>query len=272
MIRWTAHLGPLFREWPLLERFGAAREHGFERVECWSPFDEDVGDFANAVRTSGIQLKGFNLHSGDLGAGERGFLNRRDRRDAVLDNAHRAIDLAIDLGVPQINALVGNSTREPRSEQLDQVAGILSEILRSAEGSGVNILVEALNPDENPAYLLRDVDEAAELVERVAHPQLWLLFDAYHVARSGRNMVLDFTSHHERVAHIHIADSPGRHEPGTGEVDFPGFFEAVTRLKYPGTIGLEYIPRGATGESLSWLPVTERGASPTFPSPIRDTA
>ncbi len=266
MISWSAHLGPLFTEHPLLERFAAARGAGFERVECWSPFDEDLDEFAAAVKGSGVRLLGINLDSGDMPAGDRGFLNRPDQREEVLENAEAAVELAAALDIPFINALVGNSTGAQRDDELATVAERLHEVAELAAGSEVTILVEALNPDENPAYLIRDVDEACVLLGRVRQGGLALLFDAYHATRAGRDVLADFANVHDHVAHIHVADCPGRHEPGSGSFDLERFFATVADSGYRGAVGLEYLPTGTTEESLGWLPRSERGESSVFPA------
>jgi hydroxypyruvate isomerase len=161
VIRWSAHLHMLFKEVPLLERFQAAADRGFTLVECWSPFEVPLDDFEAAVRASGVRLGGMNVDCGDMPAGDRGFLNLPDRREAVLDNAREAIALAERLGTPNVNALVGKAAGDDRAAELDEIATRLGELAELAEGTGITILVEPLNDLDSPGYLVNTPDEAA---------------------------------------------------------------------------------------------------------------
>jgi hydroxypyruvate isomerase len=259
-MRWSAHLHMLFKEQPLLERFQAAADRGFSIVECWSPFEVDLDDFEAAVRAAGVELTGFNLHSGDMPGGDRGFLNlSRERRD-VLANAEDAIALAERTGTRSINALVGNQVESDRRPEVDEVVRRLGDIARLAEGHDVIFMVEPLNSLDSPRYLINTPDEAAEAIRRVGHPQVRLLYDAFQVARMGLDPVEELERHFDLVQHVQIADAPGRHAPGTGEIDYPAFFAALERLGYDGAVGLEYT--AAEGEdtdaALAWLPEADR--------------
>lgn len=259
-MRWSAHLHMLFKELPLLERFQAAADRGFSVVECWSPFEVELDDFEAAVDDAGVELAGFNLHSGDMPAGDRGFLNlTRERRD-VLANAEDAIALAGRTGTHNINALVGNQLDGDRGSEIAEVVRRLGDIGRLAEDSDVTFMVEPLNDLDSPRYLINTPDEAAEAIRRVGHPQVRMLFDAFQVARMGLDPVEQFERHFELVQHVQIADAPGRHAPGTGEIDYPAFFAALERLGYDGAVGLEYTPAEGqdTDDALAWLPEAER--------------
>ena len=260
MIRWSAHLHMLFKELPLLERFQAAADRGFSRAECWSPFEVELDAFEAAVRGSGLELVGINLHSGDMPGGERGFLNLAERRDAVLANAQEAVGLAERLDTPSINALVGNLAGADRAAEVDEVARRLGELGALADGTEVSLLVEPLNNLDSPRYLINTPDEAAELIERVGHPRVAMLFDAFQVARMGLDPVEQLERHLPLVRHVQIADAPGRHAPGTGDVDYPAFFAALERLGYDGAVGLEYLPADGedTDAALAWLPREQR--------------
>ena len=165
---------------------------------------------------SGLELVGVNLHAGDMPAGERGFLNLPERRAAVLANAEEAIGLAQRLETPNINALSGIltvGTGRPRSMRS---CGALGELGALADGTDVSVLVEPLNDLDSPGYLVNTPDEAAELIARVGHPDVAMLFDAFQVARMGLDPVGELERHPPLVRHVQIADAPGRHAPGTG--------------------------------------------------------
>ena len=260
MIRWSAHLHMLFKEVPLLERFQAAADRGFTLVECWSPFEVPLDDFEAAVRASGVRLGGMNVDCGDMPAGDRGFLNLPDRREAVLDNAREAIALAERLGTPNVNALVGKAAGDDRAAELDEIATRLGELAELAEGTGITILVEPLNDLDSPGYLVNTPDEAAELIGRVGRPEVAMLFDAFQVARMGLDPVGELERHAAVIRHVQIADAPGRHAPGTGNIDFAAFFGGLDRAGYTGAVGLEYLPAEGedTDAALAWLPAGER--------------
>jgi hydroxypyruvate isomerase len=253
----------LFKERPLLERFQAAADRGFTLVECWSPFEVPLDRFEDAVRASGVQLVGINLHSGDMPGGERGFLNLPEERDAVLANAREAIALAERLGTRSINALVGNAGDDDRAAQIDQVATRLGELGALAEGTAVRILVEPLNDLDSPRYLINTPAEAAALIARVGHPQVTMLYDAFQVARMELDPAGELERHAELISHVQVADAPGRHAPGTGTIDYPAFFDALERVGYDGAVGLEYAPAEGqdTDAALEWLPVGERSGA-----------
>ncbi len=260
MIRWSVHAHTLFKELPLLERFDAAARREFSRAECGSPFEVELDAFEAAVRRSGLELASFNLHSGDMPAGDRGFLNLPERREAVLANAEEAISLAERLATPNINALVGNRATGDRAVEVDEVVRRLGELGALADGSGVSLLVEPLNNLDSPRYLINTPAEAAEVIGRVGHPRVAMLFDAFQVARMGLDPVEELERHLPLVRHIQIADAPGRHAPGTGDIAYPAFFAALERLDYDGAVGLEYLPADGedTDAALEWLPREQR--------------
>jgi hydroxypyruvate isomerase len=259
-MRWSAHLHMLFKEQPLLGRFQAAADRGFSVVECWSPFEVELDELVAAVSAAGVELAGFNLHSGDMPGGDRGFLNRPAERHDVLANAEDAIALAGRTGTPNVNALVGNQNGGDRSSELYEVVRRLGELGGLAEGTDVAFLVEPLNNLDSPRYLVNTPDEGAELIERVGHPKVQMLFDAFQVARMGLDPVEQLERHIGLVRHVQIADAPGRHAPGTGEIDYPAFFAALERLGYDGAVGLEYTPADGqdTDAALAWLPEADR--------------
>jgi hydroxypyruvate isomerase len=193
-------------------------------------------------------------------AGDRGFLNLPERREAVLANAEEAISLAERLATPNINALVGNRADGDRADEVDEVVRRLGELGALADGSGVSLLVEPLNNLDSPRYLINTPAEAAEVIERVGHHGVAMLFDAFQVARMGLDPVEELEHHLPLVRHVQIADAPGRHAPGTGDVDYPAFFAALERLDYDGAVGLEYLAADGedTDAALEWLPREQR--------------
>jgi hydroxypyruvate isomerase len=144
--------------------------------------------------------------------------------------------------------------------ETDEVVRRFGELARLADGSEVTFLLEPLNNLDSPRYLVNTPDEAAELIGRIDRPQVGLLFDAFQVARMGLDPVEQLERHFGLVRHVQIADAPGRHAPGTGEIDYPAFFAALERLGYDGAVGLEYTPADGqdSDAALAWLPKAER--------------
>jgi hydroxypyruvate isomerase len=260
LIYWSAHIAVLFNEQPILSRFGAAASAGFSAVDMWSPFEHSDEAIADAVGRSGIRLTSFNLPAGDMGAGKRGFLNLPHQRERVVRDMRRARQLALRVGAQHVNALVGNlPPGVDFGDSLEAAAETLRRCADIVESDDITILIEPLNALENPKYLLKDADEAAAFVESVGRPNVRLLYDAYHAAKAGRDWATDLRTHGGLVRHVHYADAPGRHEPGTGTTDIRSLIGLLDSIAYSGAIGLEYRPIGDSIGSLAWLPVELRG-------------
>ena len=253
-MRWSAHLSLLFGELPYLERPGAAAAAGFTAVETWWPGD-DAEPWAETVRELGLAVTAVNADGGDLAAGERGFLNRPERREFVLDACGAAVELAAACGAPRINVLAGREVPgEPREEQLAHAAARLADCADIAAGSGVEIVVEPINALDVPGYLVPTPAEAVALIRAAGHSNVRLLYDAYHHARAGGDPIADVAAFVPLLGHVQYADCPGRGAPGTGTVDLVAFARALAAAGYDGAIGLEFDPRGATEEALARLP------------------
>jgi hydroxypyruvate isomerase len=125
--------------------------------------------------------------------------------------------------------------------------------------AGVTLLIEPLNPTDFPNYFLRTTATAMEVVTQVDHPAVGLQYDVYHAQMTEGNLIETITARFPHIGHVQIADVPGRHEPGTGEINYPAIFATLEGLGYQGYVGLEYRPTGETDTSLSWLPREARG-------------
>ena len=255
MMRFCANVSILFKEVPFLERFERAARAGFSVVEFWWP-GEPLDEVEAAIAAAGVSVALFNFDAGDMPAGDRGLLSDPDRAHRFRENVPVALELAANLGCTRLNALVGLE-REPqtRDAQLALAAENVAWAADQAAPQGAEILIEAVNTFENGPYLLHMTRQAADFIERVDRPNVKLQYDAYHMQRMEGNLVATITEHARQIAHIQVADSPGRGEPGTGEINYPFVLDAVERLGYDGWIGLEYNPTTATTEeSLRWLP------------------
>lgn len=262
MRAYAVNLGFLFTEEAFLDRFAAARRAGFTAVEFPWP-DVAIADVAAAVHAAGVHVVQLNCHAGDLGAGERGYPNDpslRRRWRAVLDEA---LAWSGRLGCGLVNVLAGNRIEGMHGEaQWACLEENLAWALPRARDRGVVLLLEVLNDRDTPGYLLTRLSRAVAVLDRLQAPNLRLQFDTYHIALMEGAVDAAFERAAPHVAHVQIADAPGRHEPGTGAVDFPGFFRALDRGGYHGAVSLEYVPRSCTEDGLRWLPPELRGATP----------
>jgi len=255
-VNFSANVSILFKDAPFLERFGRAAAAGFDAVEFWWPAGEALDEVEAAIREHGLQVALFNFDAGDMAAGDRGLLSDPDRDAAFRDNVPVALDLAERVGATRLNALVGVE-RSPgeRARQLELAARNVRFAADEAAPHGVTITIEAVNTFENGPYLLHTTRQAAAFVDAVDRPNVRLQYDAYHMQRMEGNLVATLREFAPRIAHIQIADSPGRGEPGTGEIDYPFVLDAIDALGYKGWVGLEYNPTTATTEeSLGWMP------------------
>lgn len=251
---WSAHLSMLFTELPYLRRPRAAAEAGFTFVETWWPPDGLADPWAAEVVRHDLGVASINAYGGDLEAGDRGWLNIRERRGDVLQWFRDAVALATLCRAPRINLLVGRETTErSRDEQLDDAADVLAECAGLAEDAGITVLVEPINELDVPGYLVPTPAAALELIHAAGSTNVRLLFDAYHVARAGLDPCTEVISLVPSIDHVQYADCPGRGAPGTGTGDLPAFVHTLEVAGYSGLIGLEFDPRGPTADALAFL-------------------
>jgi hydroxypyruvate isomerase len=196
----------------------------------------------------------FDPAPGDWSAGERGLLSLPGREDEFLQSVDEALRLASRLHTTRLNALVG----VPRDGVSDEVARItatanLQLVAPWAGESGVTLLVEAINSIDMPGYWANTVGRAADLVRTVNHPNVRLQLDQYHAAMAGDDAIASLHAYLPLIAHVQIADVPGRHEPGTGSQPIEALLDELDRVGYTGFVGLEYRPLTDTATSLEWL-------------------
>ncbi|WP_376791727.1 hydroxypyruvate isomerase family protein [Thermoflexus sp.] len=260
MLRFAANLSMLWREVPFLERFARAREAGFIAVEFHWPRGEDLQAVVEAARGSGLQVVLHNMDAGDMAAGERGYANDPARQEEWRERFVEALRLARRLECPRINCLVGNALPDvPRELQWAVVLENLRWALPQAREANVILTLEALNPIENPRYLLHRTSESLHVLRALGFPpNLKIQYDIYHMQRSEGNLVATLREIFPYLGHVQIADPPGRHQPGTGEIAWARVLGTLEALGYEGYIGLEYVPLGGTEESLGWLPPERR--------------
>ena len=263
-MRFCANVSILFSEVPLLERFGRAAEAGFSAVEFWWPSGEDLGQVERAIKDAGVEVALFNFDAGDMPAGDRGLAGDPDREQQFKENVPVALELARALGCERMNVLVGHEI--PGMDREEQLALARENVRFAAEkAAGVTVMVEAVNTFENGPYLLYATEQAVEFVRDVGRENVRVQHDFYHMQRMEGNLVAMLREHIDLIGHVQITDSPGRGEPGTGEIHYPYVLTALEDLGYDGYVGLEYNPTTeTTEESLEWLPKELRGGDVTL--------
>lgn len=251
----------LFQEVPFLERFQKAADTGFSAVEFWWPSGEDLNAVEAATQQSGLEVVLFNFDAGDMAAGDRGLPGDPQRHTQFRDNVPIALNLATRLECRKLNALVGlELPGAGRTEQIRLAHDNIAWAADEAQKVGVEICIEAVNTFENGLYLLSTTEDAAAFVSGTGRDNVRLQYDVYHMQRMEGNLVATLRKHIGSIAHIQVADSPDRGQPGTGEINYPYLLRAIEELGYTGYIGLEYKPTTpTTEESLAWLPRELRG-------------
>lgn len=258
-LRYSANLSMLWADRPFVDRFDAAATAGFSNVEMLFPNLIPFDDLTAALDRNGLQMSLFDLHAGDWEAGERGIAALPDRVSQCRETWPRDIELANQLGTTTLTVLAGLRPEAMSAEACDDaLVDNLVYLLSLSEASQITFTVEAINHIDVPGFHVRTVDHAAAIVDRVGSERVLVQFDQYHVAQEGASAPAAFDRHKDMVGHVQIADSPGRHEPGTGAAGVRRFLDRVAASDYRGRVGLEYAPSGDTDASLSWLPVDAR--------------
>lgn len=254
MPKFAANLTMLFNELDFPDRFDAAAEAGFRGVEYLFPYAWDKRQLADLLGRNGLTQVLYNLPAGDWAAGERGIAVLPDRVSEFQAGVERAIEYATALGCRQVNCLAGVA---PPGADPDLLAETLAANLRFAANhlaaAGIRLLVEPINTRDIPGFYLSGTEQALALIAAAGSDNISLQFDIYHMQIMQGDLAPTLERLLDRIAHIQIADTPGRHEPGTGEINYPFLFDFLDRAGYGGWIGCEYKPRAGTVEGLGWV-------------------
>jgi hydroxypyruvate isomerase len=255
MLRFSANLSFLFKDVPFAERFGRARAAGFTGVEFMWPGTAELEAVERELAETGLQVALFNFDAGDMAAGDRGIAGDPDRRQAFRDNVPVALELAARIGCPRLNALVGlrRLGAEPQA-QLEVARENVAWAAELARAQGAEILIEPINVYDNGPVLLDSSAGGIAFIDSVGAENVKLQYDVYHMQRMEGNLSDTITRLLPRIGHVQVADSPSRHEPGTGEINYAFVLGLLERSGYDGWVGLEYNPSTSTTEdSLGWM-------------------
>ena len=253
MPRFAANLSMLFNELPFPDRFAAAAQAGFKAVEFLFPYAYDARELRARLQDNGLQLVLHNLPAGDWDAGERGIACHPERVAEFRAGVGRAIEYALALGVRQLNCLAGKATTAGEPQRRATFIENLRFAAAALEQDGLKLLVEPINTFDIPGFYLNGSAQAIELMDEVGADNLYLQYDIYHMQRMEGELAKTLERLLPRIAHVQLADNPGRNEPGTGEINYDFLFAHLDRLGYAGWIGCEYKPATTTAAGLGWL-------------------
>lgn len=253
MPRFAANLTMLFTEQPFLDRFAAAAAAGFEAVEFLFPYAHDAAEIRALLDRHGLRLVLHNLPAGDWEAGERGIACHPDRVEEFRAGVTRGIAYAQALGVGQLNCLAGKA---PAGVPEAQLRATLVDNLRHAaaqlDAAGLRLLIEPINTFDIPGFFLNRTQQAVDILDEVGAANAFVQYDLYHAQRMEGELAGTLRRHLSRIGHVQLADNPGRHEPGTGEMNYRFLFAELDRLGYGGWVGCEYKPAASTVAGLGW--------------------
>ena len=254
MPKFNANLTMMYNEVEFLDRFERAANSGFKGVEFLFPYAYSKEEIAERLQKHGLELVLHNLPAGVWDAGERGIAVLPGRVGEFQEGVGQAIEYAKALGCRQLNCLVGKT---PQGLSQDKIEGTLVDNLKFAAGAleeeGIRLLVEPLNSQDIPGFHIVHSADALRIFEMVNHDNVWLQYDIYHMQIMEGNLTKTVRENIDRIAHMQLADNPGRNEPGTGEINYTNLFRFIDEAGYDGWIGCEYKPAGVTEEGLGWI-------------------
>jgi hydroxypyruvate isomerase len=254
MPRFAANLSMMFNEVPFLDRFALAAKAGFKGVEFLFPYDHPAAEIAARLKDNGLQQVLFNAPAGDFGKGERGMAAIPGKQAAFRESIKLALEYAAVLACPRLHIMAGLKPEGVAHDTLTAVYGAnLAYAAEECAKVGVKPIIEPINHRDIPGFFLNTTDQAAAIIAAIGPEKLGMQFDLYHCQITEGDVVKRVEKHLPLIAHMQVADTPGRHEPGTGEVNWPFVFKTIDALGFRGWIGCEYRPAGETLAGLSWF-------------------
>jgi hydroxypyruvate isomerase len=245
-MRYSACIEWLFatEESDVANRVRAAKAAGLDAVEFWRFSNKDCEAIKQALDETGLTLAGILCEP-------IAPLTNPESHQWFLEGVRTSLAAALQLGAKVIIAQAGdNQPGVARAAQHAAIVKVLKEAAKILEGSDVVLALEPLNDRvDHPGYYLTSTEEGLDIVDEVARPEVKLLYDIYHAAVMGEEIEV-LAGRLDRVVHVHLADTPGRGEPGSGRMDYAERLEWLEAQGYDGLIGLEYKPSGPTVQTL----------------------
>ena len=244
----------MFTEVPFLERFARAANAGFRGVEFLFPYEFPAATIKEQLDRHNLTMVLFNMPPGDWGAGDRGLACDPARAGLCRDSVFKAIEYATALGCTHIHMMAGLKPRGVNDEAMRETYLANLQHAGQALGElGITLLMEAINTRDVPGFYLNTSRQAFDLMHYANVPNLRFQFDAYHMQIMEGDLATTLKRHLAEIGHIQIANPPNRHEPDSGEINYPFLFEWIDGLGYNGWIGCEYRPKGRTEDGLAWV-------------------
>ncbi|MCX7779439.1 MAG: hydroxypyruvate isomerase [Negativicutes bacterium] len=254
MPKFAANLSMLFTEVSFMERFALARQAGFTAVEYLFPYEYDANELKARLTENGLKQILFNLPAGDWAGGDRGIAASPDRVEEFRAGVARAVEYALVLGAERLNLLGGKRVAGYSDEEHWAVlVDNARYAARKLAEKGLNLVIENINHYDIPGVFISRSEQVFKLIDEVGLPNVFAQYDIYHAQRMEGELTATLRQHIAKIGHIQVADNPGRHQPGTGEINFPFLFKEIDALGYSGYIGLEYVPAPDTQSSLGWM-------------------
>ncbi|HET9700927.1 MAG TPA: hydroxypyruvate isomerase [Burkholderiales bacterium] len=255
MPKFAANLTMLYNEVDFLERFGAAAGAGFKGVEYLFPYAYPKEQLAELLQRHGLVQVLHNLPAGDWARGERGIACHPDRVGEFRDGVGKAVEYARALGCGQVNCLAGIAPAGVVEARLrDTFVANLQFAAAELKQAGIRLLIEPINSLRDiPGFYLNRTRQALDIIADARSDNLFLQYDIYHMQVMEGNLAETMEKYLATIAHLQLADNPGRHEPGTGEINYEFLFRHLDRIGYRGWIGCEYKPAAGTEAGLGWV-------------------
>jgi hydroxypyruvate isomerase len=253
MPKLCANLSLLYTELDFMDRFAAAAKSGFKGVEYLFPYAYPKDQLAEALARNGLVQVLHNMPAGDWTKGDRGMACNPARVGEFQDGVGKTIEYATALGCEQVNCLAGLAPQGVAAEKIR--ATFVANLRFAAEktkAAGIRLVTEPVNNRDIPGFYLNRSSQALEIMDEVGSDNLFLQYDIYHMQVMEGNLARTIEANLARINHMQLADNPGRHEPGTGEINYPFLFDWIDRIGYRGWIGCEYNPKAGTVEGLGW--------------------
>ncbi|HVR04363.1 MAG TPA: hydroxypyruvate isomerase [Polyangia bacterium] len=254
MPKLCANLTFMFNEVEFLDRFDAAAKAGFKGVEYLAPYVAPAAQIGDRLSKAKLTQVLFNLPAGDWAAGERGMAVDPRRVGEFQDGVGKAVEYAKALSCKQVNCLAGIAPKDVAPEKMrDTLIANLRFAADRLAGEGIKLLVEPINTRDIPGFYMTHTQQALDVIQAVGSSNLWLQYDIYHMQIMEGDLAMTIEKNLSRIGHMQLADNPGRHEPGTGEINYGFLLPRIDELGYQGWIGCEYKPAAETNAGLGWI-------------------
>ena len=255
MLNFTANLSLLFTEEELINRFKAAKQHGFDAVEIQFPYNVSAKILKNTLEEQQLKLVLFNVDADDLLQGGEGLACVPEKQDQFRQAVAQTLEYAQLLNPEVINILPGRCFNENRKPNyLETFKENLSFAVETFAPLGIKTAFEAVNNHDMTGFIIHNGLQMLDILNQLNHPKLFMQYDIYHMQMMCDKPDEFIARYADKIGHIQFADCPGRGQPGTGQINFERVFSAIEKSAYSGWVGAEYNPVGTTSESLSWHP------------------